>query len=559
MPVSFSLMSGISNAGAGLSRRAAMLAVTLFATVTAFAGLFSLPPLDRDEARFAQATAQMLESGDYIAIRFQDRERNKKPAGIYWLQAASVAALSDVEARDIWAYRIPSMIGVVFAAIFTFLTGARLYDVRTGFLAALLLASAPVVAAEATIAKTDGVLLALVCLAQLAFAELYGRVQTGETPGWRWPLTFWAAHGAGALIKGPIAPMISFLTGLGLLSGSPRFKWIAALRPFSGVILFVLIVAPWAFAIWRATEGRFFEDAVGGDMLGKVGDAQEGHLGPPGYHVALLWLWFWPAAALILSGVLTAWKERADWRARFLLSWLIPAWIVFELAATKLPHYVMPLYPALAIMAAHSAVIAMRSNWIQRLGALIYAGVGLVAAMLIAVPPIYFSAAPLTAICFASAGITGIASLLIAYLFWRGRGVEGAVAASLLASLYAWLLLTAILPGLTQFAVSPRLSTALELADRHPLHDGLSPAALAGYSEPSAIFLLGTQTMLGSGAQAAARLTAGKASAAIIEGREETAFQTALMGAPVRRLAVISGLNYSNGKDVTLTIYILTP
>ncbi len=97
----------------------AVLLVAFFAAATAVAGLTSLPPLDRDEARFAQATAQMLESGDYIAIRFQDRERNKKPAGIYWLQAASVAAFSEVGAREIWAYRIPSLVGVVLAAMFT--------------------------------------------------------------------------------------------------------------------------------------------------------------------------------------------------------------------------------------------------------------------------------------------------------------------------------------------------------------------------------------------------------------------------------------------------------
>lgn len=548
-----------ANTGAGLTRRTAMLIVVLFAAVTAFAGLFSLPPLDRDEARFAQATAQMLESGDFITIRFQAAERNKKPAGIYWLQAASVASLSDVTARQIWAYRIPSMIGVVLAALFTFLAGARLYDLRTGLLAGLLLVSAPVVAAESTIAKTDGVLLAMICLAQLAFAEVYARVQAAEKTGWRWPVIFWAAHGAGALVKGPIGPMVSLMTGLGLTTGTPRFKWIAALRPVAGVLILVLIVAPWAFAIWQATEGRFFTDAVGGDMLGKVGDAQEGHVGPPGYHFALVWLLFWPAAALIVSGVLNAWTQRTDWRARFLLSWLIPAWIVFEIAATKLPHYVMPLYPALAIIAAHGAVSAIRPGWAEKLGALIYAGIGLAAAAIIALAPIYFSAAPLTLTCFTAAAITGAAALFIARLFWRGRGFAGGVAASVLAALYAWTLLTMVLPGLSQLAVSPRLSTALEMADRHPLHDDLAPAALAGYSEPSAIFLLGTQTMLGSGADAAARLKTGAASVAIVEARAEEAFLAQLDGVPTASLAVIDGLNYSNGKDVRLTLYILAP
>ncbi len=317
------------------------------------------------------------------------------------------------------------------------------------------------------------------------------------------------------------------------------------------------MVTPWGYAIFHATEGRFFSDAIGGDMLGKVGDAQEGHVGPPGYHFALLWLLFWPTAALIIPGMLQFWKDRADWRARFLLSWLIPAWIVFEVAATKLPHYVMPLYPALAIIAAHVAVTNLSARWSQQLGAVIYAGVGVTAAVLIALPPLYFSGEPQAALCFTAAAITGAASLLIAVLFWRGHGFEGGIAASVLAALYAWVLLTAVLPGLSQLAVSPRLSTALELADRHPLHDNLAPAALAGYSEPSAVFLLGTETALTSGGDAAIKLMNGAASVAIIEARETEAFKAAINGAAVTSLAVIDGLNYSNGEDVTLTIYVL--
>ena len=84
-------------------------------------GFFSIPPVDRDEARFAQATKQMVESGDYIDIRFQDEVRYKKPVGIYWLQAAIVRgaeAMGVSEARTrIWLYRIPSLIGAISAVL----------------------------------------------------------------------------------------------------------------------------------------------------------------------------------------------------------------------------------------------------------------------------------------------------------------------------------------------------------------------------------------------------------------------------------------------------------
>lgn len=532
--------------------------VALFALFTGLAGLWTLPPLDRDEARFAQATAQMLETGDFIAIRFQEDERNKKPAGIHWMQAASVAVFSDVEKREIWAYRLPSLFGGVMAAIFTYFAAAKLYNARTGLLAGLLLASAPVVAAESTIAKTDGMLLAFICLAQLAFIHIYSDAEARKSKTWPWPLVFWLAHGAGALIKGPIAPVISLLTGAGLSLATRRADWIAFIRPITGIFLFILITIPWLIAIHLATDGRFFSDAIGGDMLGKVGDAQEGHSGPPGYHTAFLWFLFWPAAALIVPGLALAWRERNQWQSRFLLSWAIPAWIVFEIAATKLPHYTMPLYPALAIMAAHAAVrIAERPGWLLRTGAAAFTAIGLCAAVIVAVLPAYFSAAPTSPVPLAIAALITVASILIGLLFWRGRAYQGGIAAACLSSLFAWVVMTGVLPGLSQLAVSPRLSTALKIEGRHPIDDGAAPVALSGYNEPSAVFLLGTKTALTAPEDAARRLRIGAASSAVIEARHDEAFHIALGGANVRPLAVIDGLNYSNGDEVSLTIYAL--
>ncbi len=533
-----------------------LVAIAAFAAFVAMAGLWTMPPLDRDESRFAQATAQMLETGDFISIRFQDRERNKKPAGVYWLQAGSVSLFSSVETREIWAYRIPSLVGVIFAAIFTFLAGRRLYDERTGFLAALLIASAPVVAAEATIAKTDGVLLALVCLAQWTFIEIYAAYAEGRKTGWGAPLAFWTAHGAAALIKGPIALMISALTGLGLLITERRLRWIIRMRPFIGVLIMIAIVAPWALAIHNATDGRFFADAIGGDMLGKVGEVQESHSGPPGYHTLLVWVLFWPAAALIGPGLVHIWRDRAGWRARFLLAWIVPSWIVFEIAATKLPHYVMPLYPALAIVAAHAVLKdGDRRTTLRKLGAVTYGGVGLVFAGLLAMLPNILSAAPMTAFCYGLAAAFSLATLWTARVFWRGRAGRGAVYASGLAALYAWAVMGAVLPRLDALMMSPQISAALDDAGLHPIRDGGETVALAGYSEPSAVFLIGTDTILTNGARAGRLFAAGEIAAAAVEAREAEAFFAAAGDTP-RALAVIDGLNYSNGKSVEITIYV---
>src|SRR5436190_210596 len=95
-------------------------------------GIAAIPPLDRDEARFAQASRQMLETGDFLHIRFQDEARNKKPAGIYWLQAASVAVLSTPESTAIWPYRLPSMVGALAALFWTATIAAVLFKGPVG-------------------------------------------------------------------------------------------------------------------------------------------------------------------------------------------------------------------------------------------------------------------------------------------------------------------------------------------------------------------------------------------------------------------------------------------
>src|SRR4029077_4601483 len=106
------------------SHARAMLLLVFVSLVSFLPGFFNIPPVDRDEARFAQATKQMLEARDYIDIRFQDEVRYKKPVGIYWLQAAAVKtgeALGVPQARTtIWLYRLPSLFGAIGAVLLTY-------------------------------------------------------------------------------------------------------------------------------------------------------------------------------------------------------------------------------------------------------------------------------------------------------------------------------------------------------------------------------------------------------------------------------------------------------
>src|SRR3954467_14423073 len=140
-------------------------------------GFFNIPAIDRDEARFAQATKQMVESSDFVDIRFQDDVRYKKPVGIYWLQSAAVetaSALGLPRAQlRIWLYRIPSLLGAVGAVLLTYWTALAFVTRRGAALAALMMCSSVLLGVEARLAKTDAMLLLTVVAAMGAMARVY--------------------------------------------------------------------------------------------------------------------------------------------------------------------------------------------------------------------------------------------------------------------------------------------------------------------------------------------------------------------------------------------------
>src|SRR3981189_193712 len=140
-------------------------------------GFFNIPPIDRDEARFAQATKQMVESGDFVDIRFQDDVRYKKPVGVYWLQAAvvetaSALGLPRAQVR-VWLYRVPSLIGAIGAVLLTYWTAIAFGTRRGAVLAGLIMCSSVLLGAEARLAKTDAMLLLSVVPAMGARAGGY--------------------------------------------------------------------------------------------------------------------------------------------------------------------------------------------------------------------------------------------------------------------------------------------------------------------------------------------------------------------------------------------------
>src|SRR4030081_3145631 len=348
--------------------------LTLYALLLFLPDFFNSPPIDRDEARFAQATKQMVETGDFVDIRFQDEVRYKKPVGIYWLQAATVqtaSALGVPRAQvRIWLYRVTSLIGAIGAVLLTYWTALAFVTRRGAALAALMMASCVLLGAEARLAKTDAMLLLAVTAAMGAMARVYLSWQRGEDPAhppWSSPAIFWTALAGGILLKGPLILMFVGLTIVTLAILDRSAAWLWRLRPVWGLMWVLVLVLPWFVAIfWRAGD-TFFADSIGGDMLSKLA-AQESHGAPPGLYLLLFWVTFWPGAPLAGMAAPAVWRARREPGAQFLLAWLIPSWIVFELVLTKLPHYVLPLYPAIAILTvgALERRVLSRQSWLVR-------------------------------------------------------------------------------------------------------------------------------------------------------------------------------------------------
>lgn len=521
-------------------------------------GLTSLPPIDRDEARFAQASRQMLESGDLVDIRFQDEPRYKKPVGIYWLQAAA-GALTGAGDR-IWPYRLPSLLGALTAVLLTAWAGGRLFGRRTGFVGAAVLASSLLLAVEARLAKTDAALLAAICLAQGTLAIAYLRSRRGEPVALGTQLLFWAAIGIGALLKGPIILLVSGTTALVLAVIERSGRWLLSLRPAIGVPLAVAIVLPWLAVISWLSGGQFWQDSVGTDLLAKVAAGQESHGAPPGTYLALLSATFWPFSLLALLAAPWVWRHRREPAIRFCLAWLLPTWIVFEAIPTKLPHYVLPTYPALALLVA--AALVRLPERASRAGRLLFA-IGAPAWLLWAAAfCVTVALAPwLLGERFDVLTVAGgILALLLAggavLLLHRQRPVLGLGALGVLALVLYAIVFGHALPGTDPLWLSARAVAAVRAADTCA---GGMQLASAGYHEPSLVFLAGRETLLVDGAAAGRLLISEPCSLALVNEREQQSFREALSDAPVESLAVVSGVNYSKGRREQLTLYRLRP
>ncbi len=541
-----SLLDRIGDWSAGL--RYGLLTVVALAFL--LPGITSLPPIDRDESRFAQASKQMVESGDYVDIRFQDQPRHKKPAGIYWFQAAAVH-LTGIDDR-IWVYRLPSLGAAIASVLLTAVIGGMLFGSGVGFGAGIVMASSILLNVEARTGKSDAMLLAAILAALACLLFVLRRRGGSSLPAHG----FWAMAGVGFMIKGPIVflPIIGISLAQGWLSRG--IGWVRDLKPLTGIPLFLVVALPWYVAIIIISDGGFLAESVGKDMIAKVAGGQESHGAPPGLYLALANVTFWPFSLLGLLALPWIWRSRRRSEVTLLLGWALFTWIIFALTPTKLAHYVLPAYPALAILAVAALhdVDAAAPRWWRFVVMVLW---GLVTLALAGAMPFVGAGAGVDLSIWHFAGVLLLPALWFGLTFIHGTRRSGAQLTTVLvaALLFSGVVFGRFLPGLEPAFVSPRLAAAFRTA----LAPCPTPRLIsAGFNEPSLVFLTATDTVLTHATGAADKLLDGTpCQIAAIESRLQADFldRIAAAGAEVEKLDEVQGFNYARGRNVTITLY----
>lgn len=524
-------------------RHALLASLAILAAYLFVAGRSTL--FDRDEPRFAEATVEMVASGNCLYPTFDGELRPDKPILIYWLMSLPVRVFGAGE-RSVRSW---SPIGIALAALATFAIGRRAAGERAGLAALGLLACAPLALVEGTIATTDAVLLAALTGSLFFFARSLERgARAADTLGLALSLA------AALLVKGPVGLLLftcaAALAFCSLRRRVPRGVWLStSLAALGACALFLA----WALPANAATGGEFAARGLGHHFAERAVQPLEGHGGSflaslPFYLPVLLfgcapWSALLPAAVSAATG-----KRSVEGPARaLLLAWTAAVLLVMTLSATKLPHYVLPAWPALAVLVAayleaerEGALSAADLRWRAR-GRWILAGVaacevGSLAALAWRPPFEGLRAAPIVgAALFTIAGVIG----------WRAQRGVWLVCAAHTAALLATILLA--LPAITATQVSPPLAAAIRARTTRDV-----PVARYRFVEPSFDFYLGRPPIETLESEDEVRAWSRREGPGVLVlPRERTpAFDAA--ASSLEELASVRGYNFSKGRFLEL-------
>jgi 4-amino-4-deoxy-L-arabinose transferase-like glycosyltransferase len=325
-----------------------------------------VPLWDRDEPRYAVASRHMAQTGDWIVPMFLDEPRTKKPVLIYWLQAASMRAFGE----SALAARLPSAVASLLTVVVLAIVLRRCIGTERAWWATFIFATSAMVVASAKMSLTDALLLLWILIAQLSlFVIVTGRGTWGACA------ILGVAIGLAGLTKGPLVLGVLATTLAALLVlrwwdrssttgvlGLGSFEWSVS-RFLSKMLLIVALVVvvllPWLLAMESRIPGYTW-NTIRSEVIERAGKPQEGHTGPPGYYVLTIWATYFPWSLLLPGAIISAWRNRRDPLIRFSLAAVVGPWVMLEIVQTKLPHYLLAVFPFLAIVTADMVVRAMR-------------------------------------------------------------------------------------------------------------------------------------------------------------------------------------------------------
>ncbi len=303
-----------------------------------FYGLGNIGLIGPDEPRYAAVARQMLETGDYITPRLNGAPWFEKPPLMYWLAALGYKIFGFGETGA----RFPSALGATICVFLVYWCGRRLWDRAIGFLSALVLASSVGFFAFARAASMDMPLTA--CLTMTLIFFLIGFNDAGSRRRY-WFYAFYGALGLGILAKGPVAVLLPALSlgGFLLVRGKwddwktwhPKAIWITA-----------AVSLPW-FLLCTIVNGReFIQVFLVNHNFQRFATTVHGHQRPFYFFVPVLLLLTFPWTFLLISAL----RRRFSKNDSILLWWAIVPFVFFSMSGSKLPGYILPMVPPIAIL-----------------------------------------------------------------------------------------------------------------------------------------------------------------------------------------------------------------
>ena len=330
--------------------------IVLISLVVFLQGIFLIPPLDRDESRFAASTKNMIESENFIDIQLENVSRYKKPIGIYWAQAAFTKFLGTSPYNKIWTYRIPSLFGLILSIVLIYFSCRKIFNHEIAILSVFFLSTSLLFISEIHQAKTDGFLFLFISICNLIILRsILDLKNKNKNKNKKLVNIYWISMAIGVLIKGPIIIIFTILPLIFCSLISRNINLLRYIHSPLGYLIFLILVLPWFILITIESDGIFWYESVVNDLFKKVSSGQESHGFPPGYYTILLFIFFWPGCIFLIDSFkiyFSCFKKIIikDQQKLFLFCCFFPCFFVFELIPTKLPHYVFPSYLPLSIL-----------------------------------------------------------------------------------------------------------------------------------------------------------------------------------------------------------------